>query len=236
MASPEIVQAYERRYGAANSLIASALAARPVNRRPKLVFLGTTSLYGVGSSQYNRIAIPAGEVGGRPGKMLRFEELGPTEGYGLTNFSPQTSAEIEVLLDSLQKSRERGKTTNSIFGEGVSPRMRKLRTGLEQAGLPSEQLLQHGTPRIVYGVPLTESFRDILLGRIKQFRYLFPTKNPLQVTGLIAEYWRKRWLAMRVENNDRLDQVERHTLAYPVVHGARVVLPPSGERTLFDFT
>ena len=57
--SPEVVHHYRRRYARAESEIASSVAGRPIVRTSKLVLLGTTSLYGVGSSQYNRIKIPA---------------------------------------------------------------------------------------------------------------------------------------------------------------------------------
>ena len=47
-------------------------------------------------------------------------------------------------------------------------------------------------------------------------------------------FWRKRWLSKRIVNPDVLQSVEQHTLVYPVTHGARVVLPPLGERGLFN--
>jgi hypothetical protein len=62
--SPEVIQAYRQRYGKAESEIASSIAARPIVRPADLVYLGTTSLYGVGSSQYNRVRIPAERLGG----------------------------------------------------------------------------------------------------------------------------------------------------------------------------
>jgi hypothetical protein len=64
-ASPEVVQHYRRRYARAESEIASSMAGRSVVRASKLVLLGTTSLYGVGSSQYNRIQDPGGAPRGR---------------------------------------------------------------------------------------------------------------------------------------------------------------------------
>jgi hypothetical protein len=62
--SPAIVRAYHERYGDSPSEIASALAGRPIKRRSQLAFVGTTSLYGSGSSQYNRLRIPAAVLGG----------------------------------------------------------------------------------------------------------------------------------------------------------------------------
>src|SRR5204862_3597783 len=62
--SPEVILEYRRRYSNAESEIASSMAGRPIVRAPTLVLLGTTSLYGGGSSQYNRIKIPCDRVGG----------------------------------------------------------------------------------------------------------------------------------------------------------------------------
>ena len=62
--SPAAVRAYRDKYSGYESEIASAMAGRPIQRRTNLVFIGTTSLYGSGSSQYNRIRIPAEVLGG----------------------------------------------------------------------------------------------------------------------------------------------------------------------------
>jgi hypothetical protein len=35
-----------------------------------------------------------------------------------------------------------------MFGQGVSPRLRAPRDGLEKIGLESHELLMHGSPRI----------------------------------------------------------------------------------------
>jgi hypothetical protein len=233
LTSPEVVQEYERRYRRAYSVIASSTAGRPVQRRPNLVALGTTSLYGVGSAMYNRITIPAGEVGGRPGDVVRYEQLGKSVGFGSVHFSPATINEIEAVLELHSEGRQ----INHIFGEGVSPRLRKVRTGMEAVGLPPDKLLQHGSQRIVYGVALAEQFREVLLGRrINKPRYFFPFEDSTSVTRGIGDYWIRRWLSQRIERDEVLADVERHTLVYPVTHGARVALPPLGdeEPTLFD--
>jgi hypothetical protein len=59
LCSPETSEAYAQRYATQPSLIASCMKGAPVVRRSRLVVLGTTSLYGHSSSQYNRIKIPA---------------------------------------------------------------------------------------------------------------------------------------------------------------------------------
>lgn len=152
--------------------------------------------------------------------------------YALT-WGGGTHHEVEKIL----KGDVEGRQINHIFGEGVSPRLRKMRSGMEAVGLPPDKLLQHGTPRIVYGVALTQQFREILLGqRTNRPRYILPFEDSAVATGRIAAYWTKRWLARRIERDEVLAAVEGHTLVYPVTHGARVELPviPSDEPTLFN--
>ena len=221
MTSPEITMFYERKYGRSSSIIASSMAGRPVIRQPHLVLLGTTSLYGVSSSQYNRIRIPAAEVGGPFDASLSYELLGRSLGYGSYHLSATTVAEIEVLLAQSQN----GRRVNSIFGEGVNPRLRKIRDGLTEAGFASDVLLLHGNPRLIYGICLASNFRDILLGRTKRPKYLLPRIKPIAVTEAIGNYWAKRWLSKRIEREDVLQEVEIHALSHPLKHGARVKLP-----------
>ena len=97
MASPEIMMIYEDRYLDSSSVIASSMAGRGVRRTPQLVMLGTTSLYGVGSSQYNRLRMPAIEVGGASEDEIRYYELGHTLGYGSFQLSGETLDEFEAF-------------------------------------------------------------------------------------------------------------------------------------------
>ncbi|HEV2715431.1 MAG TPA: hypothetical protein VGU64_09230, partial [Terriglobales bacterium] len=118
----------------------------------------------------------------------------------------------------------RGRPVNSIFGEGVNPKLRKVRTALDVVGLPSDTLLRHGSPRFVYAVPLARNFRDVLLGFKRKPAFIIPATEA--ATAAVVDYWRVRWLARRIERVDVLDAVRRHTLAYPITHGARVVVSP----------
>jgi len=221
MASPEIVTAYESRYSGYASVIASSMAGKAVRRKPRLVLLGTTSLYGVSSSQYNRLKLPAVEAGGKRGEVVQYEVLGRSLGYGSYHLSSETVDEMEKLLAQVDS----GRRVNSIFGEGVNPRLRKVRHALDVLGLPSDALLQHGNPRLVYGIVLASNFRDVLLCRTKRPRYILPQSRPRETTRKIAEFWMRRWLAVRIENEDVLKAVERHSVVYPLEHGAKVVLP-----------
>ncbi len=131
-ASPEVLLEYRRRYAAAESEIASSMAGRPIIRDPSLVLLGTTSLYGIGSSQYNRITIPCERIGSTTGEVIRYQELGHSAAFGTSQYSEET---VEALAD-LQQQFANGQRVNSIFGEGVSPKLRKIREGLELLTFP----------------------------------------------------------------------------------------------------
>lgn len=231
-ASPEVVTAYREKYVEQESEIASSMAGRPIVRPSELVFLGTTSLYGVGSSQYNRLRMPAKRIGGKKGEKLAFLELGKSEAYGSSHFSSDT---VSALVSLVQQSSN-GQRVNSIFGEGVSPKLRKIRDGLDALNLPADALLQHGRQRIVYGVPLIRNMREFLLGIDDEPEYLFDMDEPERSTEEIGRWWTERWLRKRIESDDVLARVEQHTLVRPIRHGARVVLPhiDDGQATLFD--
>jgi hypothetical protein len=183
--------------------------------------LGTTSLYGIAPSQYNRLKIPAAAAGGPKATTLTFECLGRTAGYGSYHFSRETLAALEPLLGRLQ----RGRPVNSIFGEGVNPKLRKVRAALDAVGLPSNLLLQHGSPRLVYGIALASNFRDILLGLKSRPTYVIPDRR--DATARIVEFWRTRWLSNRVMSAEVIKALTGHSLISPVHHGARVVMPSS---------
>ena len=129
-----------------------------------------------------------------------------------------------------------GQRVNSVFGEGVNPRLRKVRDGLDALGFLSDQLLVHGSPRLVYGIPLARNFRECLLGIDEQPAYYLPTKNPKAVTRQIIDWWAERWLARRIQHDEVLVRVAEHTLVHPIRHGARVPLvsPDPDQWPLFD--
>ena len=231
-ASPEVVTAYRDKYVEQESEIASSMAGRPIVRPSQLVFLGTTSLYGVGSSQYNRLRMPAERIGGAAGERLAFLELGKSEAYGTSHFSSDT---VSALVSLVQQSSN-GQRVNSIFGEGVSPKLRKIRDGLDALNLPADALLQHGRQRIVYGVPVVRNLREFLLGMDDEPDYLFDLAEPERSTDEIGRWWTERWLRKRIQSDEVLTRVEQHTLVRPIRHGARVVLPrvDDGQATLFD--
>jgi hypothetical protein len=231
MASPEVAAFYELRYETASSVIASAIAGRALKRKPTLGLLCTTSLYAVGASQYNRLKMPAEAAGGREGTYLEYVPLGESRGWGSYHLSSQTTRELDLLL----QQEANGRRVNSIFGEGVSPKLRKLRAGLDLAGLPPEVLLNHGSKRLIYVIPLVTNVRDVLLGRTARPRFIIPRGNVSRRNSQIIDYWKRRWLSGRIEREGVLEEVAKHNHTYPVSHGARVVLPTEGfESTQID--
>ena len=224
-ASPEVIEAYERRYRETESEIASSMAGRPIVRPSTLVFLGTTSLYGVCSSQYNRVRVPANRLGGSDNEEIRFIEYGRSKAFGTSQFSDAT---VKDLVAIVQQSSN-GQRVNSIFGEGVSPKLRKVRDGLDLMSLPTEELLQHGRHRIIYGIPLVRNLHEYLIGMDDQPDFVFSCKGK-EATRIVSDWWLERWLSKRIERDDALERVAANHLTYPVRHGARVELP----KTKFD--
>jgi hypothetical protein len=230
--SPRVLAAYRKKY-ARPSEIASAMAGRPILREPRLSFIGTTSLYGSGSSQYNRLFWPAEVMGGNNSTRMGFHELGRSRSFGTSHFSEETVKAL-VRLSALRGSLVR---VNSLFGEGVSPRLRKVRLGLAALGWPANELLMHGRERILYGVPLVENLRDYSLGIDQEPEYLLNPELP-EADAKVARWWLERWCRRRALRQDVLESMRSHRLVRPVQHGARVPLPmgegmpPTGEEIL----
>jgi hypothetical protein len=231
LCSPEVTQYYAKRYANQTSIIASAMKGKPVIRKPNLVLLCTTSLYGVGSSQYNRVKIPLNQIGVDSVESVFYKDLGHSYGFGTYHFSRST-----VQLGSTLNSRKKdGRHVNSIFGEGVNPLMRKIRESLDFVGLNSDRLLQHGNKRVTYGIELATNFREILLSRENKPNYLIPQKRPIEQTAKIADYWRRRWLLQRINRPEVLEEVSKHHLSYPPSHGAIVPVEIKDEIQEIDF-
>jgi aminoglycoside phosphotransferase len=74
----------------------------------------------------------------------------------------------------------------------------------------------------------------MLLGRDRRPKYCLSLKKAREHSELLAEFWRKRWLAERITRPGILEAVNKNTLSYPITHGARVRLPEEGEGDLFE--
>ncbi|WP_185716594.1 Druantia anti-phage system protein DruA [Burkholderia anthina] len=205
MASPRVVRDYRDRYAETVSVIASQMAGRPITKEPSLAFLGTTSLYTDHSSQYNRVKLPPGTVDGQ-GAAIEYLHFGRTEGFG----SPNLSAETELGLAMIAETSNGFRNVNFVFGEGQSPKLRQLREGFAALGLNRTNLLEHGAPRIIYGVPLARNFKRHLLGIDAAPDYSIDPSSE-QAEASIADYWVSRWLASRLDHLPALQAVSRST-------------------------
>lgn len=228
LVSPTVVRAYHEKYRERPSEIASSIAARKVIKSANLIYLGTTSLYGAGSSQYNRLKIPADVLDSSTD--LEFVPLGRSRSFGTSHLSQEA---VSALAD-LAEQAQRGARVKSIFGEGASPKFRRVRQGMDLLGWPSEELLRHRRERIIYGVELAAVPGDYLLRRQSHPDYLFDPDLEDDIAR-ISEWWRVRWMIPRSQREGMLDAVAQHSLHRPVKHGARVDLPnfSSPEGVLF---
>lgn len=217
--SPTVVKSYHRRYSTYASEIASSMAGRPIRRRSNLVFVGTTSLYGSGASQYNRIRILPEVLGGL--SPIEFRQLGRSKSFGTSHLS----AESVRALVRLAEQTARGARVNSIFGEGVNPKFRKVRHGFDLLQWPSDNLLQHGRQRIIYGISLVDNLLPYLIGSDAEPSYKFRRRKGTADVDAISAWWMRRWCHPRSKSPAVLEAVAAHRQTRPVGHGARVTLP-----------
>ena len=230
LASPEVRQAYAQRYQGAASIIASGMRGEPVTRRPDLVLLCTTGLFAGGSSQYNRVRLPAIRAGGTVGE-IRYQQLNFETEFATFHISQATMKEMQKYSEQWHD----GSNVHGIFGEGVNPKMRKITEGLARMGFPPEQILRAGSPRAVYMIPLAYNYKDVLLGRTDTPRYILPDHDPIAATFQISEFWRGRWLQGRIHQEGILEATGKHRITYPRLHGAAVQLPEDEQQLPLDF-
>ena len=199
--SPQVVRDYTDKYADQVSEIASRMKGEKVVRDSRLAFLGTTSLYSVGSSQYNRIKVPMGND-----FVLTYKEMGITEGYGTVYFSKTTTSSLMRVLEL----QDGGRRINNIFGEGTSPRFRLISRGLSTLGIKSNAFLQHYTPRIVYSMELAKNTNDFLCGGADELEYPYDITNSKEVetaTQAMADFWYERWLKSRLKSVDIVERL-----------------------------
>lgn len=201
MLSPEVADDYHRRYGSEPAIISSMMKNSRVIPDTRLVFLGTTSLYAHGASQYNRLRLPHGIIAPDQ-KEIRFEALGYTGGFGTVQFPNETTHAVRRVLE-----RDEGfRNVNSIFGEGRSPKFRMMRAGLRLLGFDPETVMQHHQRRLIYGVLLCPQARDFLLARDTSLpSFIDHPEQFRDATTRIVSFWRERWLSRRIDHKPALE-------------------------------
>ena len=192
--SPQVAADNNRRYGQEPTIIRSQLKNTRVVPDSTLVWLGTTSLFSHGSSQYQRLRLPAGIIAPDQPE-IRYTYLGNTTGYGTIQFRDDTVRALEGLL----RGRRGYRDVNSIFGEGASPRMRKLRSGLDAIGFSADLTMLHHQERRIYCAPLFDKAGAYLCGLDPDVPdYVAMPENHTDATERIADFWRRRWLSSRL--------------------------------------
>ena len=201
--SPQVIHDYKERYSNRASMIASRLKGEDVFRPADLVYVGTTSLYYVGSSQYNRLKIP-GRVFGSEYDVV-WKKLGMTIGFGTMHISKATTLSLtEATSDGFNR-------INHVFGEGASPKMRLLtmsiRELLESTNEDSKDFSKHAMSRIVYGACLATNTLDYLMGKDTSPKYYTDVAHYQEGTKKIIDYWTTRWLASRLNYTPIFDRL-----------------------------
>lgn len=203
--SPIVIRDYTEKYTNQVSEIASRMKGKRVIRDSRLAFLGTTSLYSLGSSQYNRIKVPITED-----FTLQFKKMGITEGYGTVYFSKETTDVMMHLLEI----QDGGRRINHVFGEGTSPRFRLISRGLSTIGIKADAFLKHYSPRIVYSMDLASNTNEFLLGYTEELNYPFDVTSDEDVkekTQDMIEYWYERWMTKRLQTVDIIQRLQGFT-------------------------
>lgn len=208
MLSPQVIGDYKARYGNRPSDIATRMKGTPVIRPADIVFLGTTSLYRIGASQYNRLNLP--DKFFKPNApQVKWQKLGETSGFGTLHISRLTLKALEEA-----SSKDGVSHVNHIFGEGASPKLRAIRQALGAVLVSGSketkgEFTRHSMSRLVYGVWLATNGHDFLTGQADKPNYYFDLSiNPIEATEKIADYWRSRWLHMRIIQSAVLDRVK----------------------------
>jgi len=192
--SPQVVSDYRDRYSDKRSEIASRLKGEDVCRAADLVYIGTTSLYYVGSSQYNRLKIPRSIFNST--HDVRWKELGKTVGFGTLHISKATTMCLtEATSDGFSR-------INHVFGEGASPKMRlmtmAIRELLESEESDTKEFSKHAMSRIVYGAELASNTLEYLLGNDESPNYYFDKNDCAGETQKIIDFWLNRWVMSRL--------------------------------------
>ena len=96
-----------------------------------------------------------------------------------------------------------GRKISNRFGKGPNWRMRVIRSACDVLNLDSEVILKHSFKRGLFAIPLAINYKSFLRGHSKKAIY---RNLPLRK---VVEYWGRRWLNMRKENDLIAEKVRR---------------------------
>ncbi len=202
--SPQVIYDYYKRYDLRRSEIASRLKGEDVRRSAELVYIGTTSLYYVGSSQYNRLKVPKEIL--ETDFDIQWRRLGKTFGFGTMHISKATTMSLTEATSDIGFTR-----INHVFGEGASPKMRlmsmAIRELLETNQVEAKELSKHAMSRIVYGASLAKNTKEYLLGLEDKANYGFDIEDYIVGTKKIISFWQQRWVLSRLRFTPIFDRI-----------------------------
>jgi hypothetical protein len=182
LASNELRDIYHKKYAKSKTIISGR------RRISDLVLIMTTSLYGLNSSQYNRLKYKS---------SLLCKPIGITSGFGTLHISNETFAAMRELIIS------KGYIISHQFGMGPNWRMRVIRTTCDILKLDSDIILRHSFKRGIYAMPLAINWKSFLKGETKK-----PIYRNLPLRSL-TNHWRERWLTMRKVNHEIVKRVAK---------------------------
>ena len=185
IASNEVSDMFDKKYGKSSSEIAKKIAGRNIRKKSNLKCITTSSLYGVHSSQYNRLKIKIGT-----NQEIYFKKLKDhSEGFGTFQFSDHTQ---KLITEYYEKFKT--KTVDYKFGQGTSPRLRRLRQATRELGFIGTHIFRHQQERIVYFLDLYNTSADQIFKKYKRKQ-----KRNTASASKIAKAWRQRWLENRIK-------------------------------------
>ena len=220
--SPKTISLYKEKYKNTISVIASCMAGREISKDADLVYISTTSLFGVRPCQYDNINIPLSISDNHTEASIKYKYLGKLEGGGSMHFSRETTETLANYLRSESESR-----VNYIFGEGASPKLRAIRQAISRLGFIGEDLIYHGMPKTLYQVNLIKNLPNYLMGFDEKPYYFFNIKDNHLLTKEISKWWSERWAIKRLRRDKEklLQAVAEDNFVNPISHGAKVIMP-----------
>ena len=213
MGSTEVRNLFKSRYNGKKykfpSIIASSSKGKSVYRDANLMCLTTTSLYGVASSQYNKIKFlkkdfPELETDVIWKEAKKNNQSQKTKGQGVYHFSNETSKLLSILTLKKLKYVE----VNNKFGEGTSPKLRKARVGLDclvdysRSNILLDTFFAHSMQRKNYVFFHEKDILKKIINQKKKFSNISSSK-----AENITSAWIKRWLIKRILRQETLDKL-----------------------------
>lgn len=156
-----------------------------------LAAIVTTTCYSKYSSQYNRL-----KYFNKP----LYIRVGLTKGYGKSFVDKKLYNSLKILVS------ESTKYQTFKFDGGTNSSFRILRNGIRKINGNENILLNHSLRKGIYIAPLAKNCQEFLQGKDdKIINYDYPLEK-------LVNYWKDRWLNMRIKNEDIINKVREFNM------------------------